>query len=142
VNTRTRPLPEPAVRAALAAIVDWSAVTVAGAVAEPAERLRRALLPAAGPCRLPGTAATAGAETAALINGTAAHTPELDDIYAPRLFHPGAPTVAAAFAAAERRPGVNAVGQGRTILATCVSAKSPSPSRSVETLRWRHFSSC
>lgn len=102
VDARSRPLPEPAVRAALAAIVDWTAVTVAGAVAEQAERLRTALLPGAGPCRVPGTTATAPAETAALINGTAAHALELDDIYAPGLYHPGAPTIAAALAVAER----------------------------------------
>jgi 2-methylcitrate dehydratase PrpD len=102
VDARTRALPEPAVRAACAAIVDWTAVAVAGAAAEPAEALRRALLTGAGPCRLPGTGATASAETAALINGTAAHTLELDDIYAPGLYHPGAPTIAAALAAAER----------------------------------------
>jgi 2-methylcitrate dehydratase PrpD len=102
VDARTRALPEPAVRAACAAVVDWTAVTVAGAAAEPAEALRRALLTGAGPCRLPGTGATASAETAALINGTAAHTLELDDIYAPGLYHPGAPTIAAALATAER----------------------------------------
>ncbi|MHA6627191.1 MmgE/PrpD family protein [Pseudonocardia sichuanensis] len=102
VAARDRPLPERAVRAALAAIVDWTAVTVGGAVAEPATALRRGLLTGAGPCRLPGTRDGASAETAALVNGTAAHTLELDDIYAPGLYHPGAPTIAAALAAGER----------------------------------------
>ena len=41
--------------------------------------------------------------TAALVNGAAAHVLELDDIYAPGLFHPGAPVVAAALAVAEQR---------------------------------------
>ena len=40
---------------------------------------------------------------AALINGTAAHALELDDIYAPGLFHPGAPTIAAALAVADQQ---------------------------------------
>ena len=39
--------------------------------------------------------------TAALINGTAAHTVEFDDIYREAIYHPGAPTIAAAFAAAQ-----------------------------------------
>ena len=39
---------------------------------------------------------------AALVNGTSAHTLELDDIYAPGLFHPGAPVIAAALAAADQ----------------------------------------
>lgn len=102
VDSRSRPLPEPAVRAACTTIVDWTAVTVAGAAAEPAVALRTALVVDAGPCRLLGTDATASAETAALINGTAAHTLELDDIYAPGLYHPGAPIIAAALATAER----------------------------------------
>ena len=40
---------------------------------------------------------------AALVNGSAAHVLELDDIYAPGLFHPGAPAVAAALAVADQR---------------------------------------
>ena len=39
--------------------------------------------------------------TAALINGTAAHTVEVDDIYSPGLYHPGVSVIAAALAAAE-----------------------------------------
>jgi 2-methylcitrate dehydratase PrpD len=39
--------------------------------------------------------------TAALINATAAHTMEVDDIYRDAIYHPGAPTIAAALAAAE-----------------------------------------
>ena len=37
------------------------------------------------------------------MNGTAAHVLELDDIYAPGLFHPGAPVIAAALAVADQR---------------------------------------
>jgi 2-methylcitrate dehydratase PrpD len=41
--------------------------------------------------------------TAALINGTASHTAELDDIYRDGIYHPGSPTIAAALAIAEHR---------------------------------------
>jgi len=53
---------------------------------------------------------------AALINGTAAHTLELDDIYAPGLFHPGAPVIAAALAAADQ----HGVTVGRLLRAIAV----------------------
>ena len=45
----------------------------------------------------------ATARTAALINGTAAHTIEFDDIYRDAIYHPGAPTIAAALAVAQER---------------------------------------
>jgi 2-methylcitrate dehydratase PrpD len=48
-----------------------------------------------------GRAATV--RTAALINGTAAHTVEVDDIYREAIYHPGAPTIAAALALAQAR---------------------------------------
>ena len=35
-----------------------------------------------------------------MINGTAAHTVEVDDIFKDAIYHPGAPTIAAALAAA------------------------------------------
>ena len=133
VDARARPLPDPAVRAALAAIVDWTAVTVAGAAAEPAEALRRGLLTGPGPCRLPGTGATASAETAALVNGTAAHTLELDDIYNPGLYHPGAPTIAAALAAAER------LGAGGTDLVRGVVIGYEVGNRVASTLGAAHY---
>jgi 2-methylcitrate dehydratase PrpD len=41
--------------------------------------------------------------TAALINGVAAHTAEVDDIFRDGAYHPGAPTIAAALAAAQAR---------------------------------------
>jgi len=38
---------------------------------------------------------------AALINGSAAHTVEVDDIFRDAIYHPGAPTIAAALALAQ-----------------------------------------
>ena len=59
--------------------------------------------PLTGCSRVVGTTESAAPSVAALINGTAAHTSELDDIYAPGLFHPGAPIIAAALAVADQR---------------------------------------
>lgn len=81
------------------AVVDWYAALLPGAVESPATLLEKALAGDLdrGPSRLAlGRAATP--RTAALINGTAAHTVEVDDIYREAIYHPGAPTIAAALA--------------------------------------------
>lgn len=70
-------------------LLDYLAVTTRGAQAPPAERARAALLPDDGGCRVEGTDARAGARTAALLNGIAAHALELDDTYEPASLHPG-----------------------------------------------------
>jgi 2-methylcitrate dehydratase PrpD len=104
LQQRTGPLDPDVVHAANRAVVDWFSATVAGSDMQPAVILRAALLEdrEIGPCALvPGGQRTA-ARTAALINATASHTAELDDIYRDGLYHPGSPTVAAALAAAER----------------------------------------
>lgn len=103
VGARREPLPPDAARAARAAVLDWCGVTVGGSAEPPAQALRQAFGGGGGRCRLVGAPETAEPTTAALVNGTAAHTLELDDIYAPGLYHPGAPTVAAALAAAQDR---------------------------------------
>jgi 2-methylcitrate dehydratase PrpD len=46
---------------------------------------------------------SSGPRNAALINATAAHALELDDIYRDGLYHPGAPVIAAALALAQAR---------------------------------------
>jgi len=86
------------------AIVDWYAALLPGAVEKPAILLEQALSEDIdhGHARLAlGRPATT--RTAALINGTAAHTVEVDDIYREAIFHPGAPTIAAALALAQAR---------------------------------------
>lgn len=103
MDARDSPLPAPAADAALAAFVDWCGVAIGGSVTAPAEILREAMAGAGGSCQLAGSAGCAEPATAALINGTAAHALELDDIYAPGLYHPGAPTIAAALAVAQHR---------------------------------------
>jgi 2-methylcitrate dehydratase PrpD len=85
------------------AVIDWHAALFPGAVMPPATVLERALGEELdrGEARLAlGRRATAKA--AALINGTAAHAAEVDDIFRDGIYHPGAPTIAAAKAIAER----------------------------------------
>lgn len=98
------PLPPEVVHHAKRAIVDWYAALLPGAVEAPPTLLEKALHEDLdrGRARLAlGRAATVRA--AALINGTAAHTVEVDDIYREAIFHPGAPTIAAALALAQAR---------------------------------------
>jgi 2-methylcitrate dehydratase PrpD len=85
------------------AIVDWVAACVPGGVMAPATLVTEALadqVGAGGASLVPGGLA-ATPQTAALINGTASHTVEFDDIFRDGLYHPGTPTISAALAAAE-----------------------------------------
>jgi 2-methylcitrate dehydratase PrpD len=81
------------------AVIDWHAALFPGAVAAPATLLEKALaeeLDRGEAILALGRKATRRA--AALINGTAAHTVEVDDIFRDGIYHPGAPTIAAAHA--------------------------------------------
>lgn len=84
------------------AIIDWYAALLPGAVCEPPTLLEQALAEDLdhGCARL-ALGRAASTRTAALINGTAAHTVEFDDIYREAIYHPGAPTIAAAWAVAQ-----------------------------------------
>ena len=84
---RRRPLPPEVTHHARRAVIDWHAAWLAGAVVPPATLLERAFADRKTSPR-----------TAALINGTAAHTVEVDDIFRDGIYHPGAPTIAAAHA--------------------------------------------
>jgi 2-methylcitrate dehydratase PrpD len=97
-----QPLTGSIVHHAKRAVIDWHAALLPGSTAAPATLLEKALCDELdrGPSRLAlGRRATPRA--AALINGTAAHTMEVDDIYREAIYHPGAPTIAAALAAAD-----------------------------------------
>ncbi len=99
---RARPIPAEALHHAKRAVLDWHAALLPGAVAAPASLLEKALaqdLDRGGATLALGRRATA--RTAALINATAAHTMEVDDIYRDAIYHPGAPTIAAALAVAQ-----------------------------------------
>ena len=101
---RTQRLDDELVHHAKRAVVDWFAALMPGAVESPPRLLERSHADDLdrGPARLAlGRAATV--RTAALINGTAAHTVEVDDIFREAIYHPGAPTIAAALALAQSR---------------------------------------
>ena len=69
------------------ALIDWHAALLPGLAVAPATLLKKAFaeeLERGYP------------RTLALVNGTAAHTVEVDDIYRDGIYHPGAPTIAAA----------------------------------------------
>jgi 2-methylcitrate dehydratase PrpD len=103
LQAREKGLPPEVYGAATRALVDWYAATLAGSVMEPATILRRALSVAgdSGPSTLLADGARADVRAAALINGTASHTAEMDDIFREGIYHPGSPTVAAALAVGE-----------------------------------------
>lgn len=103
-SLRGESLPPEVIHHAKRAIVDWYAALLPGAVEPPATLLENALrdeLDVGGARLATGRAATVRA--AALINGAAAHTVEVDDIYREAIYHPGAPTIAAALALAQSR---------------------------------------
>ncbi|MDA0225715.1 MAG: MmgE/PrpD family protein, partial [Proteobacteria bacterium] len=86
------------------AVIDLFAALLPGAVAAPATLYELALAEEldTGAARLAlGRRATVRA--AAFINGTAAHTVEVDDIFRNGIYHPGAPTIPAALSLAQAR---------------------------------------
>ena len=99
---RKTPLQADVLHHAKRAVIDWHAALLPGAVVAPATLLEIALKEELdrGKARLAlGRSATLRA--AALINGSAAHTVEVDDIFRDGIYHPGAPTIAAALALAQ-----------------------------------------
>src|SRR5467141_2051657 len=104
---RSKPIPPEVVHHARRAVIDWHAALFPGALMAPAILLEKALrdeLDKGDATLALGRRATVRA--AALINGTAAHTVEVDDIFRDGIYHPGAPTIAAALALA-RSQAVN-----------------------------------
>jgi 2-methylcitrate dehydratase PrpD len=104
LTVRAQGISDATSHAATRAVVDWFAATVAGTAMRPARVLADALLDesSAGNSRLVADGRAVSTRTAALINATASHTAEMDDIFRDGIYHPGSPTVAAALAVAER----------------------------------------
>jgi 2-methylcitrate dehydratase PrpD len=103
-GTRAQALAPEVLHHAKRAVIDWNAATLPGAQVPPATLLERALAEELddGEARLAlGRRATI--RSAALINGSAAHTVEVDDIFRDGIYHPGAPTIPAALALAQAR---------------------------------------
>src|SRR4051794_36644727 len=103
VAERTAPLPDEVFRHARRAVLDFFAAMLPGSIEPPAKLLRRALEDEFGHGRahVYGADTTAPLRTAALINATAGHTVEFDDILRDAIYHPGCPTIGAALAAAQ-----------------------------------------
>lgn len=101
---RSQSLAPPLLHHAKRAVIDWYAALLPGAVVAPAMLLERAFAADLdrGEARL-ALGRRAGVRTAALINGSAAHTVEVDDIFREGIYHPGAPTISAALALAQAR---------------------------------------
>ena len=103
---KSRPLDAEVAHHARRALVDWFAALLAGAWREPATLMSAALEDetrggGGAVCYVSGRRVPV--RHAALINGTASHTVEFDDIYRYAVYHPGCPTIAAALAAAQAR---------------------------------------
>src|SRR2546423_2835770 len=88
---RAQPIADEVAHHARRAVIDWHAALYPGLQVPPATLLKRAFT-------------ADDARTVALIHGSAAHTVEVDDIYRGGIYHPGAPTIAAAHALGFERP--------------------------------------
>jgi len=107
---RVQPLPPEVAHHAKRAVIDWYAAALPGAVVPPATLLEKAFefdLGSRQKSFLVLGKKSASPRVAALINGAAAHTVEVDDIFRDGIYHPGAPTIPAALALgqAEGAPG-------------------------------------
>ncbi|MBI2750415.1 MAG: MmgE/PrpD family protein, partial [Burkholderiales bacterium] len=101
-DQRSTPVAPEVLHHAKRAVIDWYAALLPGSVVAPAILLERSLAEELdwGRARL-ASGRPATVRAAALINGTAAHTMEVDDIFRDGIYHPGAPTISAALALAQ-----------------------------------------
>ena len=103
VDARHAPLPPEVEHHARRVLLDYVAAVLAGSRSESAVRVQQYLETSESPGRIPvfGTPLRFSPGQAALANGTASHGLEVDDGYTPGGYHPGAPVISAALAAAE-----------------------------------------
>jgi 2-methylcitrate dehydratase PrpD len=89
-------------------LLDYLGVAIAGSLTESSQPVYRMLAnsPSSGPCTVIGTASQASPEHAALANGTAAHSLELDDTHQAGSIHPGVVMFPTAIALSETRPDI------------------------------------
>jgi 2-methylcitrate dehydratase PrpD len=100
---RDAALPPEVEHAARRALIDWFAALLPGCALPPATLMAAALRDGRGPGRAVSyvEGARCNLRHAALLNGTASHIVEFDDIWRWGVYHPGCPTIAAALAAAQ-----------------------------------------
>ncbi|HVJ53015.1 MAG TPA: MmgE/PrpD family protein [Aliidongia sp.] len=120
VADRTKVLPPDVIHHAKRALIDWFAALLPGTSLPPATLLVAALEDELGTglggAVIYGTRRRAPIRTAALINATASHTIEFDDIFRDAVYHPGCPVIGAALAAAQAR-GADGMTLLRAIIA-------------------------
>jgi 2-methylcitrate dehydratase PrpD len=99
IKEQTSKLPDEVIHHAKRAVIDWYASLLPGSRVAPAVQLEQALADEMdhGLARL-GSGRRATIRAAALINGSASHAVEFDDIWRNAVYHPGAPVIAAALA--------------------------------------------
>ena len=105
VGERSAPLSEHVRHHARRALIDWFAALLPGALLAPATLLAEGLADELdhGKAIVYGSNRRASLRAAALINATASHTIEFDDIFRDAVYHPGCPVIGAALAAAQAR---------------------------------------
>lgn len=84
------------------AVLDWAGCTVAGARDAAALHASVGSTGVQGEATLLGTPLRGSAAMAAFHNAYACHLLEFDDLHGASIYHPGAPTISAAFAVAQR----------------------------------------
>lgn len=127
-------LPEDIITRAKTCIIDWLGSTLTGAKYPPAKKVAGLIdPPGGGVCSLIGTEKKASPVIAALFNGVAAHTVELDDLHRKTMLHPGATVIPAAWAAAESK------GAGGKELVTAVVLGYDTAIRAAEAVGQSHF---
>ncbi len=105
VAERDRALPAEVRHHAKRALIDWFASLLPGTGIDPAQAMIKGLADELGHGKayVYGSGRFGPLRTAALINGTASHTIEFDDIFRDAIYHPGCPTIGAALAAAQAK---------------------------------------
>ena len=100
---RTRPIPDPTLDHAAAALLDWLGAALAGASSDSGALTRRLEPLLGGPreASLVGCAQRASTYLAALHNGTSSSVHELDDVHLDAAIHPGVVVIPAVLAVAE-----------------------------------------
>ena len=90
-------------------LLDYLGVAIAGSLTESSQPIYRMLARSAshGPCTVIGTASQTSPEFAALANGTAAHSVELDDTHQAGSIHPGVVMFSTAIALSEIQPDID-----------------------------------
>jgi 2-methylcitrate dehydratase PrpD len=90
-------------------LLDYLGVAIAGSLTESSQPIYRMLAGTAssGPCTVIGTSSKTSPEFAALANGAAAHSVELDDTHQAGSIHPGVVIFSTAIALSESHPEIS-----------------------------------